>query len=45
MGLVHGGSALTWHPLVEEGSPLHVLYLPNEPNVSAVYPPLNTRKP
>ena len=45
MGTVRRGSTSTWHLLVEEGSPLHVLYLPNEPGQSAVYPPLGSRKP
>lgn len=45
MGISHSGSAHTWHPIVEPGSPVHVLYMPNEPGNNAVYPPLGIRKP
>ncbi|HUF38198.1 MAG TPA: DUF3592 domain-containing protein [Anaerolineales bacterium] len=44
MGISHGGNTHTWYPLVEAGSPVHVLYRPNEPDVSALYPPLYARR-
>ena len=45
MGSTFEGVSHTWHPTVDVGSPVHVLYLPGRPDESALYPPINTRKP
>ena len=45
MGVSYSGYANAWHLTVEKGSPLHVLYLPIDPDESVLYPPLSSRKP
>lgn len=45
MGQNYEGYAHSWHPTVDVGSPLHVLYLPADPGDNVLYPPLSGKNP